>query len=136
MHTWLRRLWPRELKIYTDGSCKKGRGSWAFVVVENGKVLGESSGLVLKASSNEMEIFAATQALKSLPSKKTLTILTDSRILIGIMTGAEVSAWPKYFNELLLAAAGHNIHWQWVRAHSGNPLNERCDELCIRARSL
>ncbi len=48
LQTWLRRLFGRELKIYTDGACKKGRGSWAFVVVENGKVIHESSGLVLK----------------------------------------------------------------------------------------
>jgi ribonuclease HI len=29
-------------------------------------------------------------------------------------------------------AAGHEIHWHWVKGHAGHPENERADELANR----
>jgi ribonuclease HI len=31
------------------------------------------------------------------------------------------------------ALARHNVNWHWVKGHSGNPLNERCDDLARAA---
>ena len=34
----------------------------------------------------------------------------------------------------MLAAIGeHEIDWQWVRGHTGNAENERCDQLAVEA---
>jgi ribonuclease HI len=37
------------------------------------------------------------------------------------------------WERLLRAIAPHTIKWQWVRGHTGNPENERCDELAVAA---
>ncbi|MDC3235284.1 ribonuclease HI, partial [Candidatus Puniceispirillum sp.] len=29
--------------------------------------------------------------------------------------------------------ARHTVHWYWVKGHTGNPLNERCDVLARSA---
>jgi ribonuclease HI len=35
------------------------------------------------------------------------------------------------WQQLDAAAAPHKITWKWVRGHSGNPLNELCDQLAV-----
>jgi ribonuclease HI len=38
------------------------------------------------------------------------------------------------WQRLLAAAKQHQVEWLWVRGHSGNPMNERADELATQAR--
>ena len=40
------------------------------------------------------------------------------------------------WRDLLDAAKGHAITWQWVRGHSGNELNERVDEIAREQAGL
>ena len=40
-----------------------------------------------------------------------------------------VDLWKR----LLEAAAPHTVTWNWVRGHSGDPHNERCDKLATAA---
>jgi len=37
------------------------------------------------------------------------------------------------WEELDALAAGHEIEWHWVKGHSGNRGNERCDQLANAA---
>jgi ribonuclease HI len=37
------------------------------------------------------------------------------------------------WQRLLRAMESHTIEWHWVRGHTGNPENERCDELAVAA---
>jgi ribonuclease HI len=34
---------------------------------------------------------------------------------------------------MLEAVSDHEIRWHWVKGHSGDPMNERCDELAVVA---
>lgn len=129
-------LGPNLLEIYTDGSSKDGWGSWAYVICRNGKIVVEKSGRIQKGASNIMELQAAIEALLALPEKSQLTLFSDSRILIDAMKLGEVpAAFQAQINTLLSLSKKHKIQWQWVKAHRGNPFNERCDELCVLARS-
>lgn len=124
------------IEIYTDGSSKNGWGSWAFVLLKNGKMTSESSGRVRRGSSNQMEFCAAIEALSSLDSKSQVLMHTDSRILIDAATKMK---WPLAMSQekqrLTELMDFHSVKWKWIRAHSGNKYNERCDELCILARA-
>ena len=128
----------RQLEIFTDGSHKGRWGSWAYVVVCNSKVLHENSGRERKTNSHRMEFQAAIEALKTLPVGSVGTIMTDSRELIKIFTlprtrPAANADQIQTLDELLLK---HKISWQWIKAHSGELHNERCDSLCIAARNI
>jgi ribonuclease HI len=136
-------------EIYTDGSLKKGRGSWAYVIVQSGLVIKEASGRAKKTTCNRMEFQAAIEALQTLPPGSQVTLYTDSRNLIDTVTIWSIEwkqlGWIKKNSRsipcldliLILDALNesHQIEWRWVRAHSGVEFNERCDQLCIDART-
>jgi ribonuclease HI len=128
------------VEIYTDGSAKEGRGAWAFVIVCDGLIVLEKSAGIKKASSNPMEFRAAIEALKSLQERTVATLFSDSRILIDTMTVwmEDTDLRPRGLEmeiaELDALNERHTITWKWIRAHAGHEFNERCDQLCIRAR--
>lgn len=136
------------MNIYTDGSHKGRYGAWAYVVVENEKIVREASGRVRKTESIRMEFQAAIEALKSLPENSTATFYSDSKILVDIMNlwrmDWKTNGWIKPNSrpipnvDLIILldtlSLSHNITWLWVRAHSGVLYNERCDELCLLER--
>jgi ribonuclease HI len=122
-------------QVYTDGSQKKDWGSWAFVILKNNKIIYENSGRKRHASSNQMEFQAALNAINFLPSGADAELFTDSRILIRTIKGEmRPKAFENLTHELNVLLSDRKISWRWVKAHSGNPFNERCDELCIIAR--
>ncbi len=136
-----------EFEIYTDGSFKKGYGSWAYVVTQKGEALREASGRAKKTDSNRMEFQAVIESLKTLTTGTTVTIFTDSRVLIEnvpLFSEWKSQNWVKKNNRpipnvdllknLHELIQQHHVTWQWVKAHSGQKHNERCDELCILAR--
>lgn len=123
-------------EIYTDGSSKGAVGSWAYVISRNGKCIVENSGRVRRANSNSMEFQAAIEALGFFPENSNITLFSDSRILVDAMKkGHPVRAHQTQIEALMHFNDKHKIKWQWVKAHSGNKLNERCDELCTLART-
>ncbi len=137
------------VEIYTDGSYKQGRGSWAFVIVKNGIVTQEASGRSKKTSSHRMEFQAAIEAIRSLDLGTQAQLYTDSKILVNTinvwMPEWHMNRWLKkndrpipnldLVKALYALHQMHSISWEWVKAHSGNTFNERCDQLCLLARS-
>lgn len=129
-------IFKSEVHVYTDGSHKGKWGSWAFVVVQNNKIIYEASKRVSKTNSNSMEFQAAIEALNYLKPNVKACIFSDSRVLIKAVTSTENRPRAnadqiKSIDELLV---GRNVTWKWIKAHSGIQFNERCDELCITAR--
>jgi ribonuclease HI len=130
---------PSDLEIYTDGSFKQGRGSWAFVMVRDGVVLSEASGSENKTNSLRMEMRAVIEALSTLPENSTVTVYCDCRPVLDLfVNGAQVTPTKPNLdlvNQLLLLNKKQSVDWRWIKAHSGKLHNERCDELCVQARS-
>ncbi len=136
-------------EIYTDGSYKQGRGSWAYVIVHHGKLIHEASGRAKKTSSHRMEFQAAIEALKNFPGSFPATLFSDSKVLVQtvIMKMPQWASnnWLKKNNlpipnkdlvqELHKLLEARAISWQWIKAHSGIVWNEHCDQLCLLART-
>jgi ribonuclease HI len=133
--------------IHTDGACSKnpGPGGWGVVVhFDNGEVK-ELGGGTRSTTNNQMELQAAISALEFLTEQeqaKPVDLYTDSKYVIDGITkwikGWKKNGWqtkdkkPVKNQELwqaldLLNSA--NVRWHWVEGHSGDPDNERCDEI-------
>src|ERR1700729_1909719 len=72
-----------EVLVWTDGACRRnpGPGGWAAVVCwEDGVVEGQSGGLA-HTPNNVMEMVAALEGLRALPSGSLACVVTDSRYL-------------------------------------------------------
>ena len=139
------------IKIYTDGSClgNPGSGGWAAIIFTNGKKI-TIKGSKKNTTNNQMELLASIKALKKIPFGKKVEIFTDSKYLkLGITewifkwknNGWKTSNKSKVKNlelwkELHKLVENYQIKWSWVKAHSGNKINEEVDVIARNAANL
>ena len=130
--------------MYTDGACRgnHGIGGWGvFIQKENDQ--SDLYGFDLKTTNNKMELKAVIEGLKTINPKANVTIITDSQyvknginqwILNWKKNGWKTAAKKPVKNidlwkELDDLVENHSVDWEWVKGHSGNPGNERADQL-------
>jgi ribonuclease HI len=134
--------------LHTDGSCLQnpGPGGWAAVLQWNDNQK-ELSGAVPDTTNNRMELMAVIQGLNALSRPMTVELFTDSKYVMNGVTdwmanwkrnGWKTAAKKPVANQDLwqqldAALTPHQVNWHWVKGHSGEPLNERCDELARAA---
>ena len=137
------------IEIHTDGACKgnPGPGGWG-VLLRSGHTEKELFGGELATTNNRMELTAVIEALAALKRPCQVSLYLDSEYVRKGITewihGWKARGWrtaskqPVKNVELwqrldeLVATAGHDIEWHWVRGHAGNPGNERADALANR----
>jgi len=138
----------KKVIIYTDGACRgnPGNGGWGAILNYNDKTK-EIKGFASNTTNNIMELTAVIKSIELLKEPCQITVFTDSKyVQNGISTwihGWKKNGWKTSNKKsvknknLWLAlddqAAKHNISWEWVKGHSGHPLNERADELANQA---
>lgn len=135
---------PQTVDIHTDGAClgNPGPGGWAALLRSKGRER-ELVGGEPDTTNNRMELMAAICALEALKGSCVVTLHTDSQyVRQGITTwmanwvrrGWKTAAGAPVKNRDLwerldLATQNHKIDWRWVKGHSGDPNNDRVDEL-------
>ena len=139
------------IKIYTDGSCmgNPGNGGWAAIIFMNNEKIA-ITGNKKNTTNNQMELMAAIEALKKIPTGQKVQIYTDSKyVKLGITEWIEkwsqnnwkTSSKQKVKNlelwtELNEISKKHKIEWFWVKGHAGDPINEEVDTLAKKAANL
>ena len=138
-----------DLFAYTDGACSgnPGPGGWGALLraIEGEAVIKERelNGGEAQTTNNRMELMAAISALESLSRPTRITVVTDSAYVKNGVTGW-IHGWKRngwktaakkpvknidLWQRLEAAASTHEIDWQWVKGHAGDPGNERADQL-------
>ena len=130
--------------MYTDGSClgNPGPGGWAAVSeIPRFEICGNER----HTTNNRMELTAVIKGLEKMTelAETTVSIHTDSvyvkngitKLVHGWLTnnwktsnGTDVKnkdLWLRLFHLTLQV----QVQWHWVKAHAGNVLNERADQL-------
>jgi ribonuclease HI len=136
----------QEILLFTDGASKgnPGKGGWGAVVAGNGKVV-ELGGAEGHTTNNRMELMAALRGLqhaKSLPPGPRI-LRTDSSYVINGITkwvhGWQKNGWQTkekkdvlnkdLWSDLVEAAHGQQVAWEYVGGHVGIAGNERVDTI-------
>lgn len=134
----------KTVEIYTDGACSgnPGPGGWG-ALLRFGETERELSGSERDTTNNRMEMMAVIAALEALKHPCRVNLFTDSKY---VMDGATqwLAGWKKrgwknagrepvkntpLWQRLDEAMKPHEMHWHWVKGHSGHPENERVDAL-------
>jgi ribonuclease HI len=107
-----------------------------------------------KTTNNRMEIMAAILGLEALKRPCVVTIYSDSQYLVNAIELGWAARWrahawwrnrneralnPDLWERLLELCSIHQVHFKWLRGHSGHAENERCDALAhqaVQARDL
>ena len=136
------------VEIYTDGACRgnPGPGGWGALLRYRGREK-TLSGAEADTTNNRMELMAAIRALETLKRPCRVMLFTDSEYVKKGIT-EWLKNWKRrgwktaekkpvknadLWRRLDAATATHDIHWRWVRGHSGHPENERVDALAREA---
>ena len=135
----------KNITLYTDGACSgnPGAGGWACVLIFNDNKKEMSGGESL-TTNNKMELMAVINGLKALKEPCNVEIFSDSAYVVNAFLNDWIGNWIKngwktsnkkevlnqeLWKELIQLSRIHNIHWNKVKGHSDNELNNRCDEL-------
>lgn len=135
--------------IHTDGACigNPGPGGYGVILDYNGRRRELSGGYAL-TTNNRMELLAAIVGLEALNRPCRVTLYSDSRYLVDAVGKGWAARWrqngwmrnkreaavnPDLWERLLDLLERHATEFHWVRGHSGEPNNERCDQLANAA---
>ena len=134
----------KDVQVHTDGAClgNPGPGGWGALLRWRG-IERELSGGEPATTNNRMELMAAIAALETLREPCDVVLHTDSQyVRQGITTwmpnwvrrgwktsGGDPVKNRDLWERLQVAAQRHEVDWRWVKGHSGDPDNERVDEL-------
>ena len=95
-----------------------------------------------------MELLAVIEGLKILTEPCAVTLYSDSKYIVDAVNKGWAKRWkangwrrnrkdkalnPDLWGRLLELLDYHDVEVRWVRGHSGNPGNERADELAVAA---
>ena len=131
--------------IYTDGSAKGNPGNGGYgVVMMSGAHRREMQQGFRLTTNNRMELFAVIIALESVKKENSeITIYSDSKYVINSVEKNWVFGWEKKnFNKkknpdlwirFLKIYRKQKVNFIWVKGHSNNKENERCDVLAVQA---
>ncbi len=138
----------KKIELYTDGACSGNPGPGGYgVILKYKDNIKELWGGEPKTTNNRMELMAVITGLKALKEPCEVSLYSDSKYIIDAVTKGWAVKWKEnnwikadkkpalnsdLWEKLLALLEIHDVHFNWVKGHSGHPENERCDQLAVR----
>ena len=135
------------IRIHTDGSCRgnPGPGGWAWAAGRDDY----ASGAEAHTTNQRMEVLAVIEALRANP-EGTVQIVSDSTYVVKCFHDRWHVGWlrrgwknsqgqPVANRDLwevlvpLVLEGGRDVHFSWVKGHSGDAMNDFVDALATEA---
>ena len=139
----------KKITIYTDGACSgnPGPGGWGAILMYGEKEK-EISGGEPSTTNNRMELTSVISALEALKEPCEVTLYTDSQYVANAINNGWLETWqrkgwkrkggevknPDLWIKLVPLLETHKVIFEWVKGHSSNDHNNRCDELAVAER--
>ena len=144
----------KQVILYTDGACSgnPGPGGYGAVLLftdsKSKTHRKELSGGEASTTNNRMEMMAVIKGLEALKSPTKVQIYSDSRYVVDAIEKGWAKRWrgnnwmrnkkeqalnPDLWEQLLNLQEIHELTFHWVKGHSNNTENERCDQLAREA---
>lgn len=139
-----------QIALYTDGACSgnPGPGGWGVVLLYHDQRK-ELSGFVPDTTNNRMELTAVINGLSAIKTTALpVTIYTDSKYVVDAINQHWLDNWQKrnwqtagkqpvanrdLWETLLHLNQKYRPQYVWVKGHSTNINNNRCDEMAVQA---
>ena len=127
--------------IITDGaySSMRNQGGVGIIILdEDGDEVLEYSKPFINTTNNQMEILACIIGMESISEPEDITIITDSQYVIGCATlgwkrKKNIELWKRFDKAMNFHKS---VKFEWVKGHSDNPYNIRCDKLAVKATQI
>ena len=139
----------KKVQIYTDGACSgnPGPGGWGAILIYEG-IEKELSGSASATTNNRMELISVITALEALRESCEVELYTDSKYVANAVNLGWLDSWkrtgwkrksgdvknPDLWIKLEPLLKKHKVSFVWVKGHSENEYNNRCDKLAVEAR--
>lgn len=136
---------------YTDGSAIEGqsRGGIGMTTLVGGEYFDWSEVGAPPITNNRMEMMAILRAIQHAKSigRDEITVYSDSQYVVRTLTpknsnvAGPIGEYRRKKNKDLWKYLEQElddtiiVHIEWVKAHNGDPGNERADELAAHAAS-
>ncbi len=133
------------ITIYTDGAAKgnPGKGGYGVVLISGSHRKELSCGFRL-TTNNRMELLAVIIALENIKQPDSqITVYSDSKYVVDAVEKKWVFSWekknfknkknPDLWIRFLKIFTSLSVRFVWVKGHSNNVENERCDFLAVEA---
>lgn len=118
---------------YTDGACdnngSKIGGAAYLIYAPDGVEWKQSARGFTNTTNNRMEMLAIISAIASLPQGANAIVRTDSQYSIGAFTKGGSANQDLIEKYRMYAKKLHDVTFEKVKGHSGEPSNEFVDRL-------
>ena len=132
--------------MYTDGASRGNPGPGGYgVILFSGEHKKELSQGYRRTTNNRMELMAVIAGLQALKKDGLkVQVFSDSKYVVDSVEKGWLNTWiatnfkggkknRDLWQQYYQLAKTQFIRFSWVRGHSDNPYNSRCDELATAA---
>ena len=142
----------KDVIIYTDGACSgnPGPGGWGAILIYK-NTYKEISGGKKETTNNEMELTAVVESLSLLKETCNVMLYSDSSYVVNAVNKKWLTNWKNngwinskkktlpnlaLWKKLDTLLELHRVTFVWVKGHSDNEYNNRCDNLAVVERNI